>query len=118
MRLTDVAVLIVVTGLFCPIYSNQIKNIGQFNRRIHQSVQKRDSVRFISESFRNVCMGKGFSDFDEWKEVCREMWKLDFIEWEKSEGVGSELYHGNWNGLCGSGEVYCRKKKSAVGSKK
>lgn len=120
MRLTDVAVLIVISGLFCPVYSNQIKSIGQLNKRIHQSIQRRDSVRFISASFRNVCVGKGFSDFDKWAEVCGEMWELDSIKWKKTEEEGSVLYHGRWSGSCGSGEVYCRKKmkKTELGANK
>ena len=73
MRLADVAVLILITGLFCPLYSNQLKVINQLEIKIHQSIQKRDSIRFISSSFRNACEGKGFSNLDEWESVCRKM---------------------------------------------
>ena len=110
MRLTDLPVLILIIGLFCPLYSNQIRVISQLDAKIHRCVERRDSARFIPESFRNVCAGKGFSDLDEWKENCRAMWKLDFIEWECKKEAGIVLYHGRWSGACGKGEVYCRKK--------
>lgn len=110
MRLADVAVLILITGLFCPLYSNQLKVINQLDRKTHQSIQKRDSIRFISSSFRNACEGKGFSNLDEWESVCREMWMLDFIGWEKLEDAGGDLYLGKWKGPWGNGEVYCRKE--------
>ncbi len=109
MRLTDVPLLIVIIGLFCPLYSNQIKIINQLDGKIHERVEERDSVRFIFESFRNACRGKGFSDLDEWREICRIMWKLDLIEWESIEDSGCRLFHGRWSGACGKGEVYYRK---------
>ncbi len=117
MRLSNIPVLFLIISLFCPLYSNQIKTIGLFERKIQHSVERRDSVRFISESFRNVCTEKGFSDFDEWSETCSEMWQLDYIKWEKSEKAECDLYHGMWKGPCGEGEVYCRKKQRVKESK-
>ena len=62
MRLTDLTVFILIIGLFCPLYSNQIRVISQLDAKIHRCVESRDSARFIPESFRNVCAGKGFSE--------------------------------------------------------
>ena len=77
--------------------------------------------KFIEESFKNTCCGKGFSDLNEWQKTCRSLFSLDYIAWsdatefmdvndENSEG---KLFYGKWTSSSFEGEVYCRRKISS-----
>lgn len=77
-----------------------------------------DSIRFISETFRNTCRGngKGFSDLVEWQKTCKALWQLDYIGWSQADAFmeledtkSDILLFGTWSGAVGKGEVYCRK---------
>lgn len=94
-----------------------------------KSVLKEENA-FIQEMFVETCNGNGFNSLDEWKSVCSEKFKLDYITWSrasefivendeanKESEVGessvdnqSFLYYGRWHGKNGYGEVYARKK--------
>ena len=115
MRLSNIPALFLIISLFCPLYSNQIKTIGLFERKIQHSVERRDSVRFISESFRKTCRGEGFANLEEWSRSCRGLWELEEIEFEtveENEAGREKLLRGSWAGPHGSGEVFYRIREN------
>lgn len=114
MKFYEVIFLSVIIGLFSSSLSGYIVQIRKLNSYIEKLNGKVVSLDFISESFRNVCAGKGFKSFNEWEDTCRILWKLEFIEWKC---VGQNLYLGRWSGPYGSGEVYCRMKESDDGNR-
>ena len=113
MKFYEVIFLSVIIGLFSSSVSGYVVQIRKLDSYIEQLGGKVMSLDFISESFRNVCAGKGFKSFDEWEDACRVLWNLDFIEWKCT---GHNLYLGRWSGPYGSGEVYCRMKGSENGN--
>lgn len=78
--------------------------------------------RFMAESFRNTCRGKGFSSLEEWQNCCSSMFHLEYISWcdskeflEQPDTETSVLMYGKW--ICqdldkGSGEVFCNMEES------
>ena len=109
MKFTDVIVLAVVMVIFFSVFSAQLGSIRCLDAEIEKKLMQRDSTIFISKSFCGMLEEKGFSDFEEWKKVCRAMWKLENIEYEYSEKSGVKLCRGKWSGPYGNGEVYYRK---------
>ena len=106
MKFSDVIAFSLVLAIFCSVFSAQLGCIKRLDTEIEKKLMQRDSLAFISKSFCGVCKGKGFTDFEEWKNVCRVMWKLESIEFEYSEESMKRLYVGKWNGPYGKGEVY------------
>ncbi|MCR4954306.1 MAG: hypothetical protein K6A43_09550 [Treponema sp.] len=91
-----------------------------------KSVLKEENT-YIHDMFVQTCNGNGFNSLDEWKNVCCEKFKLDYITWskapeyvlnaeneyadtEESENYSQNgvLYFGRWHGKNGYGEVYAR----------
>ncbi len=91
-----------------------------------KSVLKEENT-YIHDMFVQTCNGNGFNSLDEWKNVCCEKFKLDYITWSKApeyvlnaenEYADTEepekypqngvLYFGRWHGKNGYGEVYAR----------
>ena len=64
-------------------------------------------TRFVSESFRKTCQGKGFESLSEWKKSCRAMWQLDFIDYEQ---MGEKVCRGVWISASVRYEVYFRER--------
>ena len=80
MKFYEVIFLSVIIGLFCSFLSGYVVQIRKLNSYIEKLNGKVMSLDFISESFRNVCAGKGFKSFDEWEDTCRVLWNLESIE--------------------------------------
>lgn len=109
MKLVDLICLSVILTLFSTGFTAFYSQLLKMDLELEEMQKKTDSLIFISESFFNLCEGKGFSSFEEWESVCKKMWKLENIEWECIEEKEAELYVGKWNGPYGSGEVYGKK---------
>ena len=106
MRFTDLICISVILALYSSIFTGLFSQISRVDRELSEIRNKTESMIFISESFLNQCNGKGFSSFDEWKEVCRDMWELESIDLQHFGNEENEFYICHWNGPYGSGEVY------------
>ena len=108
MRLTDVILISVLLGFFSSVLGEAFVQMKKMDLVIEKYYLQTESLEFISQSFCNVCSGKGFKDFYEWGKSCSAMWNLERIEWETA---GDDLYRGFWCGPFGNGEVYCKKQE-------
>jgi len=117
MKLTDIWLLVVLTGILFLVAKPGIQNLQQASKTQQLLSDKKNAAYFISESFRRTCDGKGFSSLTEWQTACKELWNLQYIGWSSADSfmeVEQEnkglLYYGTWTGSCGTGEVYWRIK--------
>lgn len=111
MRFSELIFLSVILAVFFTTFTGLFSQFLQLNERVEEVRNKADSMQFISESFYNVCEGKGLASFDEWKRVCTGLWNLDCIEWKSVEESESMLIYGKWSGPYGCGEVYATESK-------
>lgn len=90
------------------------KTTGQKSEQLRHSYSAK---RFIAESFRNTCGGRGFDSLEEWQLTCRQLFNLEYIAWCPADEFmideeSSVLMYGKWIGKDNdkkiSGEVYCR----------
>ena len=88
------------------MFSAQLFQIKKIDEQLMLLKKQVDSITFISGSFCNSCKEKGFHNLDEWKVVCKKMWKLEEIEWSCFKSGEELIYFGKWNGPYGRGEVY------------
>ncbi len=109
MRFLDVILISILLCLFSSILAGSVIQMRKMDSVIEDYYLKTASVNFISQSFCNVCSGKGFKSFYDWKKICGAMWDLDNIEWETADG---NLYKGSWKGPWGNGVVYCRLQEN------
>ncbi len=109
MRFLEVILISVMLCLFSSLFAESLSQIRKMDSVIEEYYLKTASLDFISQSFCNVCSGKGFKDFYDWEKVCAAMWNLETIEWES---VDHDLCKGSWTGPWGSGEVFCRFHRS------
>ena len=108
MRFTDVILLSVLQGLFSSVLGGAFVQMKKMDLVIEKYYLQTASLNFISQSFCNMCSGKGFKDLNEWEKTCSALWNLESIEWE---AAGETLYRGCWCGPWGKGEVYCKKQE-------
>jgi len=102
------------------LFADSLSQLRKLDRDLEFIKKKTDSMIFISDSFRQLCKGRGFSSFEEWGQVCKELWQLESIEWkpcDNSENEITEIYCGTWSGVYGSGQVYARKGEKLNESK-
>lgn len=94
-----------------------IRQYWKFNEKITAKRKETECCRFVAESFKNTCQGKGFESLNEWQNSCRALWKLQYIGWSeagdfmivsgKNESI---LYYGKWIGEAGDGEIYSESR--------
>lgn len=106
MRFTDLICISVILALYSSIFIGLFSQISRVDRELSEIRNKTDSMIFISESFLNLCKGKGFSSIDEWKGVCMDMWNLESIDLQRVGDEENGFYICRWTGPYGSGEVY------------
>ena len=123
MRFHTVLLLMLFLGLISLTLNDYVFYIQKLDVKVNQSRELYISKKFIAESFRNTCKGKGFENLEEWQLTCRAIFKLDYIGWcraqefmiDDNEAQGLLMY-GKWLGKDGleqsSGEVYCRTERS------
>lgn len=134
MKFYELIILMVLMTVWGVLISGQLKQIMTIEERVEHSFDAAQAYRFISESFRNTCEGKGFKSFDDWEDCCRALWeqKLDYIKWDcvgnsasvsDVSGVNGvsemktgrfmedgDLFCGRWSYMGESGEVFARRK--------
>ena len=119
MKLTLVIAEVFIISLFSIICLNGLGEIKKLSDQVEKTGKTYDSQRFIYESFKKTCEGKGFSCLLDWQNYCRNNWKLDYIGFSEAEefcndfqlnSKGEVLMYGKWKGPYGEGEVYCIKK--------
>ncbi len=115
MRLLELVVFIYLQSFLIFSFSGGLKSCSLLYSKKMEVKNAFDSERFISESFRNACEGRGFASFVEWQKVCKDMWELDYIAWTEADTFmeiekpeKGKLMYGRWTGPYGAGEVYCR----------
>ena len=111
MRYTELICFSVILALFSSLFASSFYQILKLDKKEKELKARFDSLIFISESFYNSCLGKGFSSFEEWEKGCSSLWKLERIEWEKTGDGNKDLYCGRWEDSSGICEVYARKKE-------
>ena len=107
--------LAVLALTFIGIISISINGYSLSLWRLEQKTRNLRSVftskRFIAESFKNTCGGKGFENLEQWQNCCKSMFKLESISYEQTDG---NVFHAKWDGTdvlseC-SGEVFFVEK--------
>ena len=104
---------VVITAVFLCIISTVLRDSIYYTQKLEQTVRQEfvsySAKRFVSQSFKNTCEGKGFNSLEQWKSVCQILFKLESIYYEES-CVGENLLYAKWTGnkdyqKC-NGEVY------------
>lgn len=116
MKYIELIFLTTLVLLFSSFMSGQIKNYSNLINKNNDYLTKKNANEFIFESFKNTCEGRGFSSLYQWQQVCKEMWKLDYIGWSDAREVmlinnnikGPVLY-GAWIGKNYEGQVYWKE---------
>lgn len=105
-----VSFLISLYGGFSICEKNE-KRILEIKKQVH-------CEKFIAESFRKTCEGKGFEDLNQWQECCRAMWNLEYIGWANVQDFmiipddsDFSLVCGVWRDKKTCGEVYSKIDK-------
>lgn len=108
-------IVISISGFMSNSIINKYEELLEKKNEIQIKV---NSTIFISESFRNTCEGKGFSNLNEWQKTCKAMWNLKYIGWGNAEDFfngndtdNSILLYGKWISEYGDWEVYSRSSK-------
>ena len=110
MKLCTVAVTAVFLCIIFCTFRNAVFVSQQLEQRVQNEFLSYSAKRFIAQSFKNTCSGKGFKSFEQWQLTCNALFKLDSIAFEKS--TNGSIVYASWNGTgnfskC-SGEVYCK----------
>lgn len=104
---------VIFTAIYLCILSMTLRNAVFYVRTYESKVQEYflsySAQKFISQSFKNTCSGRGFSNLEEWKNVCNALFTLEEISYEAVSGQ-NKLMHAKWSGCkkyekC-RGEVY------------
>lgn len=87
-------------------------------RKILEKKNQLQCEKFISESFKQTCNGKGFQNLNQWQETCRAMWNLEYIGWSDAQDFMIVPDNPDFNLMCGIwksknsiGEVFSKKDK-------
>ena len=109
---------VVIAAFFLCIFSTVIRDSVYYAVKFEQSVNQEflsySAKKFIAQSFKNTCNGKGFNSFEQWKLVCRTLFELESINYEQTfcDSGSEKLMYAKWTGKsklqkC-SGEVYVK----------
>ena len=124
MRLHTVLVILTLAGLFSLMLCDSVYSSIKLEKKAEELQRSYFEKRFIAESFKNTCAGKGFSSLNEWQICCRQMFALDYIAWceasefmiDDADGDDTVLLYGKWIASekypQAAGEVYCRVTES------
>ena len=104
---------VVLTAFFLCMISEALRNTVFWTSKLEQKVQEEflsySAKKFITQSFKNTCEGKGFENFEQWQNACKSLFNLDSIFYETDQD-DSKLIHAQWkasdNLLKCNGEVY------------
>ena len=114
---------VVFTAIFLCIFSMTLRNAVFYARTYEAKCRELflsySAKKFISQSFRNTCSGKGFENLEQWRLSCSALFSLEEISYEaETDFAQGELMHAVWTGSseyekC-SGEVFCRAGDSGL----
>lgn len=124
MRLHTLLIILTVMGIMSISVLDYLSYIRTLGQKEHSLFITYSGKRFIAESFRQTCKGRGFDNLEQWQLTCRRLFKLEYIAWCSSDDFmideagenNSCLMYGKW--IAGeeysdmSGEVYCRKSEA------
>ena len=107
--------IVMLIAVFLYLISCVLRNTVFYSEKLEQNVQQEfqsyTAKRFIAQSFKNTCEGHGFKSLEQWQLVCKELFKLDSINYKSVPG-DEKLIYAKWNGALNndecSGEVYFR----------
>jgi len=115
MRFHNILLIMCLLALFTSVGNSTVQTYLNLISENRELLEKKDSTRFISESFINTCEGNGFESLYEWQRRCKAMFCLDYLGWGKAESfiddskINTEnLMYGKWKSSLGEGEIYFR----------
>ncbi len=123
MRLHTALIILTFIGIMSISVLNYLTCVKTLDKKEHNLFITCSGKRFIAESFRQTCKGRGFETLEEWQLTCRRLFKLEYIAWCSSDEFmideggkdNPPLMYGKW--IAGEelkamdGEVYCRLSK-------
>lgn len=124
MRLHTVLIILTLTGIMTVSVMDYFCNARTLGKKAESIQNSYSGKRFIAESFRNTCEGRGFESLEEWQLTCKQLFKLEYIAWCPCEEFmidevtldGNSLLYGKWIAKeeckAMSGEVYYRINRS------
>ena len=83
MRFVEVIVVYIILCFLEIVFCTGILSYRKIANECEAKKMEYSSTKFISESFKNTCAGKGFKNLEEWQKTCRALWKLDYIGWAR-----------------------------------
>lgn len=110
---------VTLVAFFMCVFFSIIQSSVFYAQKLEQKAQEVflccTAKKFIAQSFKNTCTGKGFKNLDQWQLVCNELFMLDSITYVVSPEP-EKLFYAKWNGSgifarC-SGEVYFINKNN------
>ena len=113
--------VVAITAVFLCMISTVLRNTVFYSVKLEEAVQLEfqsySAKKFIAQSFKNACKGKGFKSLEQWQSVCAALFKLESINYEPVSD-SKNLMYASWNGSselkkC-SGEVYAKIKGEAA----
>lgn len=109
VKLHTLIILIAVVSLIYVSVSDYVINVKRLDEKVRIYRTDFNAKRFIAESFRETCVGRGFKNLEEWQSCCKELFDLEYIEWADNS---ENLMYGKWTGsekfIDCSGEVFCK----------
>ena len=122
MRFSTLIVVLVFLGIIGISVHQAVWHSNELGTRAENLRQCYWIKKFITQSFKDSCDGKGFASQEEWQVTCRSMFDLEYIAWcpaeefmiVQNDEYRNRLMYATWKGnkdleAC-SGEVYYRSK--------
>lgn len=113
MKYLDLLIILFLLSSISIIISGSAKTYKNLYDKNIKVKDDTEACRFISESFKNTCDGKGFESLYQWQKVCKALWDLKYIGWcdakdflPISKEYDKKIIYGKWIGNTGEGEVY------------
>lgn len=113
MKLHTAVLVITFLGLFSICMNSCFLSVSRLEKKRKEVFAAYNSKRFIVQSFRNTCKGRGFKNLEQWKQSCKVMFRLQEIEWQqiKKDENSQVWFYAFWTGPeeqnAIKGQVYC-----------
>ena len=94
---------LVITAAFLCVFYISLRDAvffaGRLEQRVEQAFLSYSAKKFIAQSFKNTCRGKGFASLEEWKLTCNSLFSLESISYETSyDSTDKSLLCARWVG--------------------
>lgn len=119
MKLVDAVLCLVIFAMANGFLTGGLYDFHRKNQKCLEMEKQFACEKFLCESFRKTCAGRGFENLNEWQKTCGALWRCEYIGWTEAEDFlidrenadeKGKLFYGCWKGENGSGEVYCRMR--------